>query len=858
MKCKVLPILLLSFLTYTLDAQDSITVRNDSVTIAIAPAYDKVTKAHRFLFGESYRKLWAAPVRIRVFHLNKEKGGLTITEKGGGLQTKSLRLKDTSGREWVLRSIQKYPERALPQKLKATIAKDILQDQVVTGHPYAALTVPPFAEALGIPHANPEIVFVPEDPALGKYRSDFANSVLLFEEREPFDAEQTDKSEKAQKKLQEDNDTRIDQKIVLRARLLDIFLGDWDRHEDQWRWQRKSEGKEIIYLPVPRDRDKVYYNTSGILPGLLSHQSLKSNLQGFHKNIRDIGGYNFNNRYFDRYFLTQLSEDDWNQEIDYVQNILTDSLIKTAIRLLPDTIYSLSAKKIINTLIARRSMLRKEALKYYRFISKTVDISASDKNKFFKIDQRLDKNVSVTIYKIKKDGIKDKVIYNRSFDYNITKEIRLYGFAGNDIFSVSGAKRSSIKVRMIGGADTDSFFVDPNLDNKRKLYVYDRLGGNNILPQRYQARIRTSIDSSVNDYDKHNFKYDKLGPSLSLQYNLDQGFLYKAGFLYEKHRFRKEPFAEKHLFAANYATERNSFMFTYSGYLTRVLGKNDISIDLISRGPKNVSNFFGIGNETEFNNKVEDAMSYYRNRYNYLTGDTRLHKRLGKSFEINGGVAAQYYTSSFVNNTSRFFKSFNTLHPEEEVFTNRFYAGLIAGAEWDTRGNSAMPSRGVYWNAEIRGMKQYNGNRKSYGQLTTEYSFYIPVFNDSNIVIANRMGLGTTIGEPAFFQQMQLGGIHNLRGFHTNRFTGKSIFYHNIDLRFKLFDFDSYLLPGTIGIVGFNDVGRVWVPGELSDKWHHGYGGGIYIVPAELILIQALAGHSVEGTLPYISIGFTF
>ncbi len=73
-------------------------------------------------------------------------------------------------------------------------------------------------------------------------------------------------------------------------------------------------------------------------------------------------------------------------------------------------------------------------------------------------------------------------------------------------------------------------------------------------------------------------------------------------------------------------------------------------------------------------------------------------------------------------------------------------------------------------------MKQYNGNRKSYGQLTTEYSFYIPVFNDSNIVIANRIGLGTTIGEPAFFQQMQLGGIHNLRGFHTNRFTGKSIF----------------------------------------------------------------------------------
>lgn len=858
MKCKLLTLLLFCFFAYRLYAQESLTGSNDSITISIAPEYDKVTKAHRVLFGESYRKLWAAPVRVRIFHLDKEKGGLTITEKGGGLQTKSLRLKDTSGREWVLRSIQKYPERALPEKLKATIAKDILQDQVVTGHPYAALTVPPFAEALGIPHANPEIVFVPDDVALGDYRSDFANSVLLFEEREPLDTKNTDNSEKAQKKLQADNDTRIDQKTVLRARLLDIFSGDWDRHEDQWRWNKKMNGEETVYIPIPRDRDKVYYNTSGILPWLLSHQSLKSNLQGFHKSIRDIGGYNFNNRYFDRYFLTQLNEDDWNNEITYVQSILTDSLINTAVKLLPPAIYSLSAKRIINTLIARRGMLRNEALKYYRFISKTIDITASDKNEFFEINHRADKKLSVIVNKIKKDGTKGKVIYNRIFDHHITKEIRLYGFAGNDVFSATGAKRSSIKVRMIGGADKDSFLVDSGLSNKSQLYVYDRFGDGNILPDPHRARIRISTDSSVNNYEKHNFKYDKLGPSLALQYNLDQGFLYRAGFQYEEHKFRKEPFAEKHLFFANYATERKSFLFTYSGYFTKVLGKKDLSADIMSRGPKNVSNFFGIGNETEFNNKIEDAISYYRNRYDYLTGDIRLHKKIRKSFEVNGGLAAQYYTSTSVNNTSRFFKSFNTLHPEEKIFSNRFFTGIVAGAAIDTRDHAAMPARGLFWNTQITAMKQLNGYGKSYGQITTECSFYVPVLNDSNIVIANRLGVGTTIGEPCFFQQMQLGGVHNLRGFHTNRFTGKSIFYHNIDLRFKLFDFDSYLLPGTIGIVGFNDIGRVWVPRESSDKWHHAYGGGIYIIPAELILVQAVVGHSVEGTLPYISIGFTF
>ncbi len=240
---------------------------SDSITVAIAPGYDSVSGLHRLLFGEGYRKLWAAPVKMKVFYLSKEKGGLTITEQGGGLQTKSLRLKDASGKEWVLRSVQKYPERALPKKLKATIAKDILQDQVITSHPYAALTVPPLAKALGILHTNPQIVYVPDDPALGKYRADFANSVLLFEERVPAGAPDTDNTEKAQKKVEKDHDARFDQKLVLRARLLDLVIGDWDRHEGQWRWAENENKNQTVYTPFPRDRDKVYYTTSGVFPG---------------------------------------------------------------------------------------------------------------------------------------------------------------------------------------------------------------------------------------------------------------------------------------------------------------------------------------------------------------------------------------------------------------------------------------------------------------------------------------------------------------------------------------------------------------------------------------------------------------
>ena len=831
---------------------------HDSVTIAIAPGYDSVTNAHRFLFGESYRKLWAAPVKLRVFRLQEEKGGLTIEQRGGGMQTRSLRLIDKQGKEWVLRTIQKYPERGLPENLRETIAKDILQDQVVTAHPYSSVTVPPLATALGIPHANPEIVYVPDDTALGIYRADFANAVFLFEEREPLDAADTDNTEKTQRKLEEDNDVRVDQPIVLRARLLDMLLGDWDRHEDQWRWQKVKEKKKTVYTPVPRDRDQVYYNTTGVFPWIISHQWLKSKFQGFHESIRDINGFNFNARYFDRYFLNGLSTADWEQQISYVQEKLSDSLIRYAVQLMPDTIYRLSGEKIIQTLMARRNGLRENALKYRRFIARNADIPASDKQELFDIVKQDSGVVNVKIYKVKKDGSADDLIYQNRFQPADTKEIRLYGMGGHDFFSVKGKASSPIVIRMIGGNDRDSFHVAPEVRNNGKLYIYDRSDEPNVVPTRSDARIRTDTDSAVNNFNRRSFLFDRFGPLFSAQYNPDQGLMLRANMMLEKQGFRKTPYAQQHQLIVSYVTGRESFMIQYLADFKKLIGKNDLRINLLSRGPNNLSNFFGLGNETVFENNEDTEISYYRNRYDLLNGDIRLYRPLGRHIHVNAGVAGQFYTSNTNNNHSRFLKDYNILHPEQQVFNDRLYAGLVAGIEGDTRNSGFMPFKGVNWHAEVSGMQQTNGDRDTYGKFTTDFSFYVPLAGDSTLVMANRVAGGTSFGQPAFFQMMPLGGAQMLRGFHTNRFTGQTALYHNLEFRLKLFNFASYLLPGTVGIVAFHDVGRVWLAGESSNRWHHGYGGGLYIVPADLFVIQATVGFSKEGTLPYITAGFRF
>jgi hypothetical protein len=829
----------------------------DYIKVAIAPEYDEVSGFHRFLFGESYRKLWAAPVRLKVFYLGNEKGGLKITEKGGGLQTKSLRLVDNTGREWVLRSVQKYPERALPKKLRATIAKDILQDQVVTSHPYAALTVPPFAKALGILHTNPQIVYVPDDPALGEYRKDFANSVLLFEEREPDGVPDTDNTEKSQKKAEEDNDVKFDQKQLLRARLLDHFLGDWDRHEDQWRWEKTNIGEEKLYEPIPRDRDKVYYTTSGILPGLLSTQPGKANLQPFEDHIKKIGSYNYNNRFFDRYFLNALSEEDWKEQVSFVQSTLTDSLIRYAVSLLPDTIYTLSAKKIIKTLIARRATLKETALDYYHFLSRTVDIPASDKPELFDLVVNDNGDVDLSIYKSPRMGSQGDLLFHRVFLPKETDEIRLFGLGGDDVYEVHGSTKTSIRIHMIGGDGVDSFSIDPLLHNRRRMYIYDRSDQQNILPSSRLVRLRTSTDTTINEFDRKSFLYDHTGPVISAQYDLDLGFMLKAGLVYERQGFRKVPYAKRHSFFVNYAPARQSFMIQYNGDWKKLFGKNDLSINLLTRGPHNIATFFGIGNESPFVNKDAQSILYYRNRYDVASGDIRIKRSPWKIFEYNAGLGFQYYTSERKNNLTQYLLEYSQSNPGQNVFSKQFFAGFVGGARINSKKESLIPSKGFYWNMDWKAMKQLNGEQNWYGQVVSEAIFYLPIFSE-DIVLANRLGAGTSVGQPAYYQQLQLGGYNNLRGFYVNRFTGRSMFYHNLELRAKLFDFTSYLFPGSVGVVAFNDEGRVWVPGESSQKWHHGYGGGIFIIPADLVLIQASVANSKEGIQPYISFGLSF
>ncbi|MDX1627991.1 MAG: metallophosphoesterase, partial [Fulvivirga sp.] len=340
---------------------------HDSLVEVAASNLYNATKFQQTLLGANYRDVWSTKIKVPLFDIGAEHGGLKIVQRGGGMQTKSLRLEAPDGKQYVLRSIEKYPENAVPEMLRNTFAVDLVQDQISAAHPYGAFVIPPMAEAVGIYHTNPQLVFIPDDPRFGVHRRDFANTLALYEERPAKDWSDADffgnspdieSTRKVLEELAEDNDNEVDQRFVLKSRLFDLIIGDWDRHDDQWRWsERDKSGKGKIYRPIPRDRDQAFFVNEGFFPEIWSRRWALPKFEGFDQEVDWTPGFMFNARYFDRSFLTDLSREEWLEVVEELQQKLTDEVIEAAIKQWPEEVYNQGGATIIDHIKAGRDQL---------------------------------------------------------------------------------------------------------------------------------------------------------------------------------------------------------------------------------------------------------------------------------------------------------------------------------------------------------------------------------------------------------------------------------------------------------------------------------------------------------------------
>jgi len=837
-------------------------------TFAASNKYVGRSKFHKSLLGENHRKEWAAKINVPMFDVGTEKGGLSILKRGGGHQTLSLRLEAKDGKQYVLRSMDKNPALALPLELRNTFVKYVVQDAISASHPYAPFVVPTLAEAAGIFHANPKVVYVPDDPRFGIYRKDFANTLALYEERpnkaqvktQTFFGQADDviSTPDLEEKKIKDHDNQVDEVFVVRNRLFDFWLGDWDRHQDQWRWAEYNlKDDKNLYKPIPRDRDQAFFVGEGSFKKLVSSKWAQPDFKGFDDNIEFIHGMGFSNvRHFDRQFMSEPSRSDWVSQAKELQLALTDDLIKSAINEWPKEIFELRGQKTIDNLISRRNHLERYANEYYDFLSREVDVLGSNKNELFKVERLNDENTKVTVYKISKKGNRSEILYEREFKTSETKEVRLFGFAGNDEFEITGKVNKGIKIRIIAG-DDDDIITDKSIVRgaKKHTIVYDIKTGTVLTKTTDTKDLTTDKDPEINRYNRQEFDFDIKMPLVSFSFNPDDGIFLGAGIMIKKDGFRKEPYASKQTISGNYAIATSSYNFKYEGEFIDALGKLDFNLDAELLAPNFVNNFFGIGNETE--NDESKVDSYYRTRFKALLINPSLKLNIGTKAGLNVGI--RYSEVEVEESADRFITNFpeNNLDPDG-LFERKNYAGGSIAFEYDTKDDEVMAKRGITFNTSFFHNNGLNSNSSNSSRWITDLTLRWSIGPISRTTIVTRIGYQKSFGEYEFFQTSRLDGFNTLRGYNRFRFAGQSSFYNQIDLRIDLFEWQNYILPSKIGLILFNDIGRVWAEGENSSKLHHGYGGGVYLVPLSRFALNFLVAKSDEGFVPILKFGFFF
>ena len=836
------------------------TAQTDSATSAGSTLF-KMNSSKKFWMGANYRKEWLTPVKAPVFNMSTEKGGLTPVKRGGGKQTKSLRLEDQTGRQYSFRSIQKFiTAKTLPPGLQSEAAEDLVQDGVSASYPYSTLSIPLLADAAGIPYGKVKLVYIPDDPKLGEYRKDFANLLAFFEDRLPESVDKGYNTDEVVEKLKEDNDDEVDQHAMLRARILDMFVMDLDRHEDQWQWGAIDKEKGKKYFPIPRDRDQAFFINQGIIPGMLKWPWLVPQLEGFKAKSKNINRFNFAARNLDRFFLNELNVEDWQKEVDAFLPKMTDELIEEALQQQPPEIRDISAGKIISTLKERRKYLAGEVMQYYRFLSEIVNVTGSDKKELFDITKNNDGSVKLQVYKINKEGEQSSKRYERTFDPKVTKELRLYSFGGDDKFVVNG-NNSRIKIRMIGGDGDDLF---ENKASAKAGLVYDTKSVNNKLSGNFRNKMAN--DTLVNSYQRIYYKYNQVIPFLSVNYNQDDGLFLGFSLKFINHGFRKSPYKSMQEFMISHALATNSFSFRYSSEYIGVLGRSiDLLTDIDIKAPNNTTNFFGYGAESVYDKSKPGKFKYYRARYNLGNLSLMLRKRFSDKVMLAVGPTYQFFSLDSADNKNRNILNLTTGLDQTTLHSKQSYFGVKVSLVVDTRDNKIVPMKGIYWQNTFSYLAGTNENSYETRQLNSDFTFYLSII-PKTLIIANRIGGGHNFGYNflpnfmpfEFYQAQYLGSEDNLRGYRKYRFAGRSKVYNNTEIRLRLANFRTYLFPGALGILAFYDTGRIWDLTNSSDKWLSGYGAGFWISPLKRLVFSITYTASKEDKMPLIGLGWKF
>ena len=261
-----------------------------------------------------------------------------------------------------------------------------------------------------------------------------------------------------------------------------------------------------------------------------------------------------------------------------------------------------------------------------------------------------------------------------------------------------------------------------------------------------------------------------------------------------------------------------------------------------------VLRFHGFGNETS---EVGSSEFFRVNQTDYSLAP-KIAMPLARHVWLSAGPRVRYSSTNFDQN--RFISI------ARPYGSGDFTAGSVgADLEVDTRDHENAATRGVLLTAGGSFFPEVFDVEKNFGEAHGLAATYLTAKSlPLEPTLALRAGAKKVWGTYPYQESAFIGGNSTVRLGRENRYAGDAAVYGGAELRLRLTHF-FFLLPGDFGIFGLGDVGRVYLKGESSDRWHGAAGGGIWFAfVGRANTISAALSRGEEHTGFYLRAGFGF
>ena len=817
------------------------------VTVVPGPQF-KRGGFFRFFWGTDYRKEWNTRVRAPVLDLRAFAGGLTVAERGGPGQTRTLFFEGADGRRYAFRSILKSLGASLPGvrgSLQGAVSKTpigiVLGDLTSALHPAAPIMADSLEASADVLHFRPQPYLMPNSENLGEHREEFGDMLGTIT---PVTGPGVIDSDELFRLVRRSPGDRVDARALLTARLIDMFVGDPDRDRRQWQWTRRIPGED--WQPIARHQDAAFVRLDGLLPSNMHF--VKPQFVGFKSEYPSIVGLTYTGQELDRQFLAGLERPTWDSIAASVEARLTNEVIAGAVRTQPPEMYAIGGNLLVFELEKRRDALQRAAADFYEILAGEVEVIGTDAAETAWITGLEDGGVEVVLAE-RAEGA--TAYFERRFHPSETNEIRVRLHAGDDVALVRGDPDLRVRVRIIGGEGDDEFrFIVP----ARRVSLYDQEGESRVTGEAGGKKVNAKPYGEWVFSDQKPIPPRHWGsrwfPTGRAMISSDFGLFVGLGAQRLTYAFRKDPYSTrlrmlgglstdgKILFEADYDTRfENSRSRIRSRALVTQLSQN---------------HFYGFGNATL--NPPEANSGFFDVDRTVFAAEVAGARFPTPSEKIDAAFGAQISLSNTGENEGRFISLLPDLYGVEDFAQ----VGFFLDFDLDTRDIVSNPTKGARIYVRGTAHPAWLDAVDAYLPLEMVGSYYVTPKIPLRPTFAFRAGSRIVWGPAPYFQAAYIGGMESLRGWASQRFAGDVSLYGGMDLRVKIVEIKKFL-PGPFGILGLVDVGRVWVEGESPDGFHVGYGGGIwtgFLGRGQTVSVSVAL--SEEQTSVYVKYGFAF